>query len=150
MKQPKFLTDIVLADHDEPGFWEQRGWDETAAVRTYSRIDLPRDGDEVPAGMPFPVHGVASSGDRGIARVEVSPDGGSTWRDAALEPDGGPIGDLTWVRWRADVTVAAPGRVILLARATDGLGNVQDATPRGALPSGATGLHRVTVTALGG
>lgn len=150
MKQPKFLTDIVLADHDEPGFWEQRGWDETAGVRTYSRIDLPRDGDEVPAGSAFPVFGVASSGDRGIARVEVSADGGSTWQDATLEPDGGPIGDLTWVRWRAEVRVATPGRVGLLARATDGRGNVQDATPRGALPSGATGLMRVTVTAIAG
>jgi DMSO/TMAO reductase YedYZ molybdopterin-dependent catalytic subunit len=144
MKQPKYLTDIVLADHDEPGFWEQRSWDETAAVRTYSRIDEPQDGDTVEAGA-VPVFGVASAGDRGIAKVEVSTDGGSTWLGAELEESAVGDGELSWRRWRVDVH-ATPGRLELTARATDGQGNVQDATPRPTLPSGATGLHEVSVT----
>jgi DMSO/TMAO reductase YedYZ molybdopterin-dependent catalytic subunit len=148
MKQPKWLTEIVLSESDEPGYWEERGWDQTAAVRTYSRIDLPLDGDQVAADRPFEVHGIASSGDRGIARVEVSGDDGATWRDAELEPEGGPISDLSWVRWRTEVQPVKPGRITLLARATDDLGNVQDATPRASLPSGATGLHRVIVVAV--
>jgi len=148
MKQPKWLTEIVLSASDEPGFWEERGWDQTAAVRTYSRIDLPIDGDQVAADRPFEVYGIASSGDRGIARVEVSSDDGATWRDAELEAEGGPISDLSWVRWRTEVQPSSPGRVTLLARATDDRGNVQDATPRSPLPSGATGLHRVIVVAV--
>ena len=61
MKQPKFLTGIELSDHDDDGYWEQRGWDQTAAVRVYSRIDLPMEGDSVPAGE---VTSIAINGDR--------------------------------------------------------------------------------------
>ena len=92
MKQPKSLTGIGLAAEDEPGFWQRRGWDRDAFVRTMSRIDLPRDGDSVPGGRPLDVYGIASSGDRGIARVEVSSDGGSSWVDADIEPPGAAIG----------------------------------------------------------
>jgi DMSO/TMAO reductase YedYZ molybdopterin-dependent catalytic subunit len=148
MKQPKYLTGIELAAEDRPGYWEQRGWDETAAVRTYSRIDSPVDGADVPAATPFRVYGIASAGDRGIARVEVSADDGATWTDAELATTGEGVGDLAWMRWRAELTVARAGRVVLVARSTDGAGNVQDAVPRPSLPSGATGLHRVTVLAI--
>ncbi|MGH2408544.1 MAG: molybdopterin-dependent oxidoreductase, partial [Candidatus Limnocylindrales bacterium] len=34
MKQPKWLRRIQLADHDETGYWEQRGWDKDAVQRT--------------------------------------------------------------------------------------------------------------------
>jgi hypothetical protein len=149
MKQPKYLTGIELAAEDEQGYWEKRGWDETAAVRTYSRIDLPVAGDDVPVGEAFLAYGIASAGDRGIARVEVSADDGATWVDAELEPLQTGVDDLTWRRWRASVSVAAAGRAVLVARATDGAAGVQDPVPRPSLPSGATGLHRVTVTAVG-
>jgi len=145
MKQPKYLVEMIVADHDEPGYWEQRSWDQTAAVRTYSRIDEPLDGDDVPAEGSFGVYGVASAGDRGIARVEVSSDGGATWHQAELEP---PLSQLSWVRWRTQVEAGGTRRLELLARATDQQGNVQDATPRPTLPSGATGLHRISVTAV--
>lgn len=147
MKQPKYLTEIIVADHDEPGYWVQRSWDQTAAVRTYSRIDEPLHGDNVPSERPFNAYGIASAGDRGIARVEISADGGATWREAELEP---PLGELAWVRWRIEVVPPGPGRLDLVARATDGQGNVQDATVRPVLPSGATGLHRVAVAAVPG
>jgi hypothetical protein len=146
MKQPKYLTAIELADHDEDGYWVVRGWDKTAAVRTYSRIDSPTRGAGVTAGAPLGVYGIASAGDRGIARVEVSGDDGATWVDAELEPDTPETSDLTWNRWRATVAPAA-GRPVIVARATDRAGNVQDEVPRAALPSGATGLHRVPIIA---
>jgi DMSO/TMAO reductase YedYZ molybdopterin-dependent catalytic subunit len=147
MKQPKYLTGIELADHDQPGYWENRGWDQTAAVRTYSRIDEPATGATVAADSDVAVYGIASAGDRGIERVEVSTDDGATWADAELEPPTPETSDLTWRRWRATVRLPV-GRAVLLARATDGDGNVQDATVRPSLPSGATGLHRVTIAAV--
>jgi DMSO/TMAO reductase YedYZ molybdopterin-dependent catalytic subunit len=150
MKQPKWLTGIELADHDEPGYWEQRGWDQTAAVRTYSRIDQPRTLDSVTAGVAIGVFGIASAGDRGIARVEVSADDGATWTDAEVEATATGIEDLTWRRWRASVILASAGRHVLVVRATDGTGMVQDGTPRPTLPSGATGWHRVRVDAIAG
>ena len=147
MKQPKWLTRITLVAADVDGYWEQRGWDKQAVVLTMSRIDWPRPNDDVPVGQPFTVYGIANSGDRGISRVEVSADDGATWQDAEVEPLADPLGPLTWVRWRAALTVTSPGVVRLTARATDGEGNVQDGTPRSPLPAGATGWHRVRLFA---
>jgi DMSO/TMAO reductase YedYZ molybdopterin-dependent catalytic subunit len=149
MKQPKWLTRIQLADHDEQGYWEQRGWSEQAMVLNMSRIDFPQNGSSVTAGAPLTVTGIAYAGDRGIARVEVSSDDGATWTSAQLEDASqDPLGPLTWVRWHADVTVptAARGSTLrMVVRATSQDGQVQDGTERNALPSGATGWAAVRV-----
>ncbi len=148
MKAPKWLKSITLSATDAQGYWEQRGWDAVAKEKILSRIDLPQGGDVVPAGAPFAVTGIAFAGDRGIARVEVSPDDGKTWVDARLESAAqAPLGPLTWVRFRADVTVAAAGRTSLVVRATDGTGalQVEEVTPPS--PSGSTGWQRVPVVA---
>ena len=149
MKQPKHLVGIVLSAEDEPGYWVERGWDRDAVVRTYSRIDAPRDGETLVAGMPVTVYGVASAGDRGISRVEVSADAGATWLAAELQPPGNGTGDLTWVRWRAALPLRPErgAEVELRVRATDGAGAVQPAGIEPPLPSGATGHHRVRVSA---
>ncbi len=147
MKQPKHLVGIELSETDEPGYWVKRGWDDTAAVRVWSRIDDPRDADVVPAGQPFEVFGVASSGDRGIGRVEISLDEGASWAEAELEPSTADTNEQTWRRWRATVTIPDPGRRVVVARATDLAGNVQDPVVRPPLPSGATGLARISVVA---
>ena len=76
MKQPKYLTDIIVADHDEPGYWEQRS-DQTAAVRTYSRIDEPLHGDDVPSERPFNAYGRQRRGP-GIARWRSAPTAGDS------------------------------------------------------------------------
>jgi sulfane dehydrogenase subunit SoxC len=68
--------------------------------------------------------GRAWSGWGAIVRVEVSADGGETWRDAALDP---PLGEHAWRGWRADWE-ARPGEHELLCRATDSAGNVQPLT----------------------
>jgi DMSO/TMAO reductase YedYZ molybdopterin-dependent catalytic subunit len=150
MKQPKWLTAIVLTDHDEPGYWVTRGWDAAAVVRTWSRIDEPRAGDGVPVGRPFPVFGVAFAGERGIRRVEVSVDDGRSWTEAELEAEGSGIGLSVWRRWRAQVELAVAGPAVLVVRATDGLGVVQEAEVRPPLPAGATGYHRVPVVGVSG
>lgn len=146
MKQPKYVSELVVADRDEPGWWVRGGWKTDAAVRTYCRIDLPAaDGisDAVLAGHPFTAFGVASAGDRGISKVEVSLDGGGTWRPAEIEPLGGPIGSLTWVRWRLPVRFDVPGDVLFLARASDGRGTLQDSAIDDPFPRGASGYPRV-------
>lgn len=149
MKQPKWLTRIQLADHDEDGYWEQRTWDENAYVLNMSRIDFPNNGATVQAGIPVGVTGIAYAGDRGIAKVELSPDGGAMWVAAALDDvTKDPLGPLTWERWRADLTLpesAAGSTVKLTVRATSKDGVVQDGTPRPTLPSGATGWHAIRV-----
>jgi DMSO/TMAO reductase YedYZ molybdopterin-dependent catalytic subunit len=146
MKQPKWLRRMRVADHDESGYWEQRGWDRDAFVRTMSRIDYPRIGDTVRAGEPFTAYGIANSGDRRIERVEVSADGGGTWIAAELEDASrAPLGPLTWVRWRATLTVAAAGPARLVVRARDGKGDLQEGRETTPLPSGATGWHAIRI-----
>lgn len=78
--------------------------------------------------------------------MEVSTDGGSTWREAVLEDaTAAPLGPLTWVRWRADLTLARAGATTLAVRAADGTGNVQPGDEAPPLPSGATGWNMVPI-----
>lgn len=148
MKQPKWLRRMTLSDHDAIGYWEVRGWNEEAAERTMSRIDFPLAGDTVPVGARVDVYGIAFSGDRGVLRVEVSPDGGANWQEAKLEGAAlAPLGPLTWVRWRIQISIPRAGLATIVVRATDGNGATQDGTETAPLPSGATGWHRIEVVA---
>jgi DMSO/TMAO reductase YedYZ molybdopterin-dependent catalytic subunit len=141
MKNVKWLEKIVAVDSDIQGFWQERGWSDVATVVTMSRVDTPRAGDELYRNEPFLAGGVAFSGDRGIARVEVSFDGGATWTAAQLSE---PLSNLTWRLWRIEHTPLETGKLHVTARAVDGLGNVQVKEEREPLPDGATGYHTVS------
>jgi DMSO/TMAO reductase YedYZ molybdopterin-dependent catalytic subunit len=129
MKQPKWLRSIEVVDVPYDGYWERRGWIKAAVVKTWSRIDtVDRDRPQ------WIVAGVAFAGDRRVEHVEVSLDGGRTWRDADLER---PLSGLTWARWKLDFDPADASEV--LVRATDGDGATQVEAPSAPHPSGATG-----------
>ena len=74
---------------------------------------------------PCDLEGRAWSGWAPIERVEVSVDGGETWKDARLDE---PESDFAWrgwtYRWEAE-----PGEFELCCRATDGAGNTQPLSP---------------------
>jgi sulfite oxidase len=75
----------------------------------------PADGSTVPAG-PVEVRGYAfAGGERYVARVDVSLDGGSSWRQAELLDDLGP---WAWRQWRTTVSLE-PGAHEILVRAWD-------------------------------
>jgi DMSO/TMAO reductase YedYZ molybdopterin-dependent catalytic subunit len=145
MMHPKWITDILLMNEEEKGYWQQQGWSDTARMNTSIRIDLPSDGSHLDASMETVVEGVSFSGDRGISKVEVSTDGGQTWNEANLKP---PLGPYTWVLWEYRWTppVGQRGRVRLEARATDGDGVLQTDKEEPPYPNGATGYHIVDVT----
>lgn len=85
----------------------------------------PGDGARVPAGV-LAVSGYAyAGGDREVARVDVSADGGTTWRQAELAPH---RSRWTWRLWRAGVD-AQPGPLHLVARAWDNTGALQPESP---------------------
>lgn len=67
------------------------------------------------------LRGRAWSGRGLIARVEVSTDGGASWRDAVLGEQPTPT---EWAAWSVDWN-AEPGEHELVVRATDDAGNVQ-------------------------
>jgi sulfite oxidase len=74
------------------------------------------------AGAPAAVAGFAFSGAGEIAKVEISVDDGATWKAAALGQD---HDRFAWRLWSHTFTPHAPGKVRLLARATDSRGGVQ-------------------------
>jgi hypothetical protein len=109
-------------------------------VKLASRIDVPRDGASVDAGA-LTVAGVAWEQHVGIARVELSVDGGP-WRAAELAA---ADTDDCWRQWRWRWT-ADRGTHSIRVRATDRRGQVQTARRTDVAPDGATGLHTISVS----
>ena len=80
-----------------------------------SDVLSPADGDTVPAG-PVEVRGYAfAGGERHVARVDVSLDGGASWSQAELLDD---LGRWAWRHWRITLDLA-PGEREILVRAWD-------------------------------
>jgi DMSO/TMAO reductase YedYZ molybdopterin-dependent catalytic subunit len=137
---PKWVQSIEIVDHPHLGYWAQQGWSPTAVVRTESRVDTPR---QARAEEPTWIAGIAWAGLRGIARVEVSTDGGHTWAPTRLHR---PPSPWAWTQWAYRWTPPHPGSYTITCRATDGAGAVQDARERAPHPSGASGYDRVDVS----
>lgn len=136
----KWLAEIELTTLDEfDGYWIPLGWSKLGPILTQSRIDVPRNNAQVPAGL-VGMGGVAWAPDRGIARVEVRVDEGA-WQPATLSA---AISKATWVQWQFD-WMASAGAHRLEVRATDGKGEVQTDLVTPPAPDGARGHHHVTV-----
>ena len=72
------------------------------------------------------VKGLAWSGVGAIKKVEVSVDGGETWKDARLEDHGDR---WLWRRWSYVWEVDKAGKYTVMARATDEANRLQPQTP---------------------
>jgi DMSO/TMAO reductase YedYZ molybdopterin-dependent catalytic subunit len=135
MTSVKWLTGIEAVDEPFDGFQQwayrlrQREEDEGVPVTRMEPRALV-----VPPGFPdfftrtrtvdagpVELEGRAWSGSGGIARVEVSTDGGSSWSEAMLDE---PVGTFAWSRW-AWTWDASPGAHELVVRATDAIGRTQ-------------------------
>jgi len=81
-------------------------------------------GQQVAVGRPFEVKGIAWDGGRGIAQVDVSTDGGRSWRSATLGPD---LGRFSFRSFSLAVTPSAAGAMVVMARATNRAGTTQTA-----------------------
>lgn len=137
MKNVKWLHRIEVVEHDFRGYWQERGWSQSAIVRTTSVIDTRR---VRPEQGSVPIGGIAFAGSRGIQRVEVQINDG-TWTAAALEPESSP---LQWRRWRYHWR-AESGQYLVRVRAVDGTGALQTREVAPPHPDGATGNHVVRV-----
>ena len=73
-------------------------------------------------GSAVSIAGFAFSGAPDIARVEVSDDGGASWREAELGKDHAPY---AWRLWSFSYSPKGLGKVTLVARATDSRGSMQ-------------------------
>ncbi|MFB6074985.1 MAG: molybdopterin-dependent oxidoreductase [Haloarculaceae archaeon] len=134
----KWLTEIELLDRERTGFWEERGWHGTGPVTTVAKlhaVNRLEDGRVQVAGHAY-------AGTRGVSVVEVSTDGGDTWRSARLSE---PLpGEDVWRQWAH--TYDPPGGAHeVVVRAAEDDGTVQPREQRDSYPNGATGWVSRTV-----
>ena len=156
MMNPKWITEIELVDSVYEGYWARNGWTNIATEDTHSCIVIPGhapvtdrfrnlelENISIVPGQRVPVAGIAFAGDRGISKVEVSTDGGGTWKSANIKD---PLSKYTWVLWAAGFTPAAPqGSNRIVVRATDKTGKVQTSEVRPPFPDGNTGYHIINI-----
>lgn len=135
----KWLTRVELTDHFVGGLYTDQGW-YYGPLHTMNRIDRPRG--HLALGQTIQIGGIAFAGNRCIEKVEVSVDDGLTWNVAKLDP---ALSQDSWVLWSWNWTPSLPGQYTLVARATDGTGEVQTSRKQGTVPNGATGYHEVVV-----
>lgn len=139
----KWLTEIELTTWEAfDAFWVPRGWAKEGPIKTQSRIDVPRNRAEVPAGLTA-VAGVAWAPDRSVDRVEVRIDGGN-WVEASLS---GELSEDSWRQWLYEWDAPAGDHTIEV-RATDGTGEPQTAEEAPPRPDGATGYHSIDVAVI--
>lgn len=150
-KQPKWITHIEVADHAEKGYWEKKGWSDSALIRPNARIDRPNDGDVISRqpGDVFTLTGVAFTSTPGVAQVKVSADDGATWQAATLTRAPAPSTNFVWTSWGFDWVLPASGKFTLRVRVTDNAGKVQTDASSGLLsgvfPDGTDGIHTIVV-----
>lgn len=127
----KWLTRVAVEKEEAPGFYMQTAY--------RMPIEPVEPGSAVPPekmrpATTFPVKsviahgsgrslaGVAFSGEAPIAKVEISLDGGATWKPAKLE---GEPGLGRWQVFRYELEPGVKGKVRAVARATDAKKNAQ-------------------------
>jgi DMSO/TMAO reductase YedYZ molybdopterin-dependent catalytic subunit len=140
----KWIVDLqatTFADHQ--AYWVRGGWAQQGPIKLASRIDRPSDSQQVAVGTEIPIAGVAWDQHVGVSRVEVRVDD-EPWQQAMLAPV--PSSD-TWRQWVWLWTPRNAGPHRIRVRAYDGEGQPQDASNADPFPSGATGLHTITVHA---
>jgi DMSO/TMAO reductase YedYZ molybdopterin-dependent catalytic subunit len=136
----KWVVDLEVTRFDRAqAYWTRLGWSARGPIKTESRIDVPRSGQDVSRG-PVTFGGVAWAQNRGVRAVEVSIDDGD-WRPADL---GEEYSNETWRLWSFQWQADDPGPHQIRVRATDGTGAVQTSDQAGVVPDGATGWHTVS------
>ncbi len=121
---PGYFQDVVYRLLPEDGTPGPGAGMPLGLVALNSDVVSPADGDTVPAG-PVEVRGYAfAGGERYVARVDVSLDGGATWSQAELDDDLGP---WAWRHWRT-VLDLAPGDHEIVVRAWDSSAATQPET----------------------
>jgi DMSO/TMAO reductase YedYZ molybdopterin-dependent catalytic subunit len=141
----KMLNDIEILDTPDDNYWMKTAYripdTPHANVKPgeigFATVPINRmaprsfftnltNGASVKPEAPLLVRGIAFGGDCGVARVELSDDGGTTWRAAALDPEQCKYG---FRRWSAEVSAPSSGTITLKARCTNASGEAQPAEP---------------------
>jgi len=137
----KWLTNVTVLDKEFDGFWMKSAYRKpdrpiapgsamapekmvpVTSLRVKSVIASPLDGAKIRLGETVAVKGVAWSGDKGpVTAVDVSIDGGRTWRPAQFGAEKSQFG---WRQWAYSFRPERESFYNVMARATDASGDTQ-------------------------
>jgi len=139
----KWVVDLEITRFDKAeAYWTRLGWSPRGPIKTESRIDVPRSGQEVARG-PVTFGGVAWAQNRGVKTVEVridSPNKQGTWQQAQL---GAGYSNDAWRLWSFPWQAEDVGSHKISVRATDNTGTTQTDQRADPVPDGASGWHSV-------
>jgi DMSO/TMAO reductase YedYZ molybdopterin-dependent catalytic subunit len=130
----KTVAELTVSDKPFDGFWMKTAYrvpkgmfgasgfesqdteqnSPITAIKVNSLVVDPAPGAVIRRGKRAEVLGIAWDGGSGIRSVEVSLDGGASWREAKLGRD---LGKYSWRQWRFAIQPAQAGTVTLMARA---------------------------------
>jgi DMSO/TMAO reductase YedYZ molybdopterin-dependent catalytic subunit len=141
----KMLSDIEVLDTPDENYWERTGYrvpdTPHASVKPgengFKTVSIthmvPRsfftnvsNNTIVKPGATVPVRGIAFGGDCGVAKVELSADGGRIWQLAELGRD---EGTYSFRQWSRRMTAPKSGTLTLQVRCTNTKPEVQPAEP---------------------
>ncbi len=146
----KWLDRVEVGTSESPNHYQQRDykilppevtdmeaaekhWDSTPALQSMpinSVISVPESGKRAKADEEGEVevkgYALPSGEDGPVVRVDVSGDGGQTWKDAKILEGGEGLGKWCWCLWEASVKVEKGKGRRIVTRATDKGGNTQD------------------------
>jgi len=141
----KMLNDIEVLDKPDDNFWMAAAYTipdtphasikpgQTGVKLVPINKMVPRsfftnvvNGATLPAGPSAPLRGIAFGGDSGVAKVELSIDGGKSWQPTALGKD---HGKYSFRQWQANVSLGEKGNRSFMVRCTNEAGDVQPDAP---------------------
>ena len=138
----KALAELAVLDKPFDGFWMKTAYrvpkgafgpsrfesqdseqnSPITSIRVNSLVVDPVPGATLAPGKRTEFLGIAWDGGSGIRTVEVSIDGGASWREASLDRD---LGRYAWRHWRYVLESPRSGSVALMARARANDGSTQ-------------------------
>lgn len=140
----KHLSDIVVLDHAYEGhdaYFMSKAYHipdndcmcvapGTAADKTRPISTLPvrsfitsvMAGDQLPVNRRVELKGIAFDSGEGLKSVDVSIDGGHTWKATKLSES---LGRFSFREWKLDTTFRQKGNAVLMVRAGNNKGEVQ-------------------------
>ena len=141
----KALSDIEVLDKPDDNFWMKTAYTipdtphadmepgQTGVKMVPINKMVPRSfvtnviaGQKLQAGAATPVRGIAFGGDAGVAKVDLSSDGGRTWQATKLGKD---EGKYSFRQWELPVTLSDKGDATLMVRCTSSDGVAQPTQP---------------------
>lgn len=137
----KMLSDIEVLGTPDDNYWMVKAYkiptapfaSVTPGTKDFPAVPINRmiprawitnitEGATVAWQPHLPVGGIAMGGDAGVARVDLSADGGRTWTPAKLGPD---AGRYSFRRFDGQIPTPKRGAVALMARCTSATGATQ-------------------------